>query len=70
MLWRPLEPLWCARFPCSATNAITPTVSRLALGHIRVTSKHELKERIMAGIADVNRHPVIHTWSYRLAEAA
>jgi hypothetical protein len=24
----------------------------------------------MAGIDDVNRHPVIHTWSYRLAEAA
>lgn len=24
----------------------------------------------MAGIGDVNRHPVIHTWSYKLAEAA
>jgi hypothetical protein len=24
----------------------------------------------MAGIDDVNRHPVIHTWSYKLAEAA
>jgi hypothetical protein len=35
-----------------------------------VTSKHELKERIMAGIKDINRHPVIHTWSYKLAEAA
>ena len=34
-----------------------------------MTSKHELKERIMAGIADVNRHPVIHTWTYKLAEA-
>jgi hypothetical protein len=32
--------------------------------------QHELKERIMAGIDDVNRHPVIHTWSYKLAEAA
>jgi transposase len=40
--------------------------ARSVLRHIRVTSK----ERIMAGIADVNRHPVIHTWSYRLAEAA
>jgi hypothetical protein len=28
------------------------------------------KQRIMAGIDDVNRHPVIHTWSYKLAEAA
>jgi hypothetical protein len=35
-----------------------------------VTSKQELKERIMAGIADVNRYPVIHTWSYKLADAA
>jgi dihydroxyacetone kinase-like predicted kinase len=26
-----------------------------------VNSKHELKERIMAAIKDVNRHPVIHT---------
>src|SRR5271168_3221442 len=44
--------------------------ARSVLRHIRVTSKHELKQRIMAGIDDVNRHPVIHTWSYKLAEAA
>jgi transposase len=44
--------------------------ARSVLRHIRVTSKHELKQRIMAGIEDVNRHPVIHTWSYKLAEAA
>jgi transposase len=44
--------------------------ARSVLRHIRVTSKHELKERIMAGIDDVNDHPVIHTWSYKLAEAA
>jgi transposase len=44
--------------------------ARSVLRHIRVTSKQELKERIMAGIADVNRYPVIHTWSYRLAEVA
>lgn len=44
--------------------------ARSVLRHIRVTSKHELKERIMAGIDDVNRRPVIHTWSYKLAEAA
>src|SRR5258707_5363344 len=44
--------------------------ARSVLRHIRVTSKHELKERIMAGIDDANRHPVIHTWSYKLAEAA
>src|SRR5271168_3014891 len=44
--------------------------ARSVLRHIRVTSKHELKQRIMAGIDDVNRHPVLHTWSYKLAEAA
>src|ERR1700719_4190041 len=41
--------------------------ARSVLRHIRVASKHELKERIIAGIDDVNRHPVIHTWSYKLA---
>src|SRR3981189_3176522 len=43
--------------------------ARSVLRHIRVASKQELKERIMAGIEDVNRYPVIHTWSYKLAEA-
>jgi transposase len=43
--------------------------ARSVLRHIRVSSKHELRERIMAGIDDVNSHPVIHTWSYKLAEA-
>ena len=44
--------------------------ARSVLRHIRVASKQELKERVMAGIDDVNRRPVIHTWSYKLAEAA
>ena len=44
--------------------------ARSVLRHIRVASKQELKERIMAGIEDVNRYPVIHTWSYKLAEVA
>jgi transposase len=44
--------------------------ARSVLRHIRVTSKQELKERIMAGIDDANRYPVIHTWSYNLTEAA
>ena len=44
--------------------------ARSVLRHIRVASKQELKERIMAGIEDLNRYPVIHTWSYKLAEAA
>ena len=44
--------------------------ARSVLRHIRVASKLELKERIMAGIKHVNRYPVVHTWSYKLAEAA
>src|SRR5450432_3197795 len=44
--------------------------ARSVLRHIRVASKQELKERIMLGIKDVNRYPVIHTWSYKLAEVA
>jgi transposase len=44
--------------------------ARSVLRHIRVTSKQELKERIMAGIKLANRHPVIHTWSYKLADVA
>src|SRR6516164_2949056 len=44
--------------------------ARSVLRHIRVTSKQELKERIMAGIRHINRHPVVHTWSYRLTQAA
>jgi transposase len=45
-------------------------LTRSVLRHIRVTSKIELKERIMAGIHHINRRPVVHTWSYKLADAA
>ena len=45
-------------------------LTRSVLRHIRVTSKLELKERIMAGIDNINRRPVVHTWSYKLAEVA
>ena len=45
-------------------------LTRSVLRHIRVASKYELKQRIIAGIDDINRHPVIHTWSYTLADAA
>jgi hypothetical protein len=37
------------------------------LRHIRVASKQELKDRIMAAMHD---HPVVHTWSYKLDRAA
>jgi transposase len=45
-------------------------LARSVLRHIRVASKQELKERILAAIEDVNRHPIVHTWSYKLDKAA
>ena len=45
-------------------------LARSVLRHIRVASKHELKQRIMAAIDEFNRHPVVHTWSYKLDNAA
>ena len=40
------------------------------LRHIRVASKQELKQRIIAAMDEFNRHPVVHTWSYKLDTAA
>ena len=45
-------------------------LARSVLRNIRVASKQELKERILAAISDINRDPVVHTWTYRLNVAA
>jgi transposase len=45
-------------------------LARSVLRHIRVVSKQELEDRILAAIDDINRQPVVHTWSYKLDEAA
>jgi transposase len=45
-------------------------VARSVLRHIRVASKQELKDRIMAAMDEFNRDPVVHTWSYKLDRAA
>jgi transposase len=45
-------------------------LARSVLRHIRVASKQELKDRIMAAMDDFNQHPVVHTWSYKLDNAA
>ena len=45
-------------------------LARSVLRHIRVGSKQELKDRILAAINDLNRDPVVHTWTYKLNEAA
>ena len=40
--------------------------ARSVLRHIRVNSTHELKQRIIEFVSDLNRDPVIHRWSYKL----
>ena len=45
-------------------------LARSVLRHIRVASKQELKDRIMAAIDLINHQPVVHTWSYMLNRAA
>jgi transposase len=45
-------------------------MARSVLRHIRVASKQELKERVLAFIQDVNREPIPHTWSYKINKAA
>ena len=37
-------------------------MARTFLKHIRVNSKHELKERILLGIQEINASPVVHRW--------
>ena len=45
-------------------------LARSVLRHIRVASKQELKDRLMAAMDHFNQHPVVHTWTYKLDKAA
>ena len=45
-------------------------LARSVLRHIRVASKQELKDRLMAAIDYFNQQPVVHTWSFKLDKAA
>ena len=45
-------------------------MARSMLRHIRVASKAELKARILAYLDDINADPVVHTWTYKIGEAA
>lgn len=45
-------------------------LARSVLRHIRVASKYELKERLIAAIDYFNEDPVVHTWTYKLDRAA
>jgi transposase len=44
-------------------------MARSMLRHIRVASKAELKTRIMAYLDDLNRDPVVHSWTYKISTA-
>jgi transposase len=37
-------------------------MARTFLKHIRVKSKHELKERVLLGVKEINDSPVVHRW--------
>jgi hypothetical protein len=45
-------------------------LARSVLRHIRIASGQELKDRRIAAIDHINRHPVVHTWTYKLDRAA
>lgn len=76
--WLAAQPIGRFTFTFTPThgswlNLIEGFFSKLArsvLRHIRVSSKHELKERLMAFIDDINREPVVHTWRYKIDNAA
>jgi len=45
-------------------------LARSVLRHIRVSSKQELKERLMAAMDHFNEDSVVYTWTYKLDKAA
>jgi transposase len=45
-------------------------LARSVLRHVRVASKQELKDRIMAAMDYFNQEPVVHTWSHTLERVA
>jgi transposase len=76
--WLAAQPIGRFTFTFTPThgswlNLIEGFFSKLArsvLRHIRVSSKHERKERLMTFIGDINREPVVHTWSYKIDNPA
>jgi len=76
--WLAAQPIGRFTFTFTPThgswlNLIEGFFSKLArsvLRHIRVSSKLELKERLMGFIDDINREPVVHTWRYTIDGAA
>jgi len=78
MGWLAAQPIGRFTFTFTPThgswlNIIEGFFSKLArsvLRHIRVNSKDELTRRLMAFINDVNHDPVVHTWRYKIDDAA
>jgi len=76
--WLAAQPIGRFTFTFTPThgswlNIIEGLFSKLArslLRHIRVSSKDELKQRLMAFISDINCGPVVHTWHYKIDDAA
>ena len=76
--WLAQRPEGCVTFVFtpkhgSWLNLIEGFFSKLArslLRHIRVASPQELRGRILDAIDRINRRPVVHTWKWRIAEAA
>src|SRR5208337_1117058 len=55
---------------CTESETDPNYVQRDTLRHIRVASKKDLKDRIIAAIDDINRDPVVHTWTYKINDVA
>src|ERR1700746_3606802 len=78
MGWLAAQPIGRFTFTFTPThgswlNIIEGFFSKLArsvLRHIRVNSKDELTQRLMAFINDVNHDPVVHTVRYKIDDAA
>jgi hypothetical protein len=45
-------------------------MTRSVLRHIRVSSKAELKARLLAYFELLNQDPTVHTWTYKLDQVA
>ena len=75
--WLADQPAHRFEFTFTPKHGSWPTSSRASsqlarsvLRHIRVASKQELKDRIMAAMDYFNQEPVVHTWAYKLDKAA
>ena len=76
--WLAAQPIGRFTFTFTPThgswlNIIEGFFSKLArsvLRHIRVNSKDEIRQRLMAFINDVNLDPVVHTWRCKIDDAA